>query len=148
MSFAPLAFKLFYAARHNTVLRRSPFRPRKNVSLAPRVPMSTFSKPSEPTLSRNCTDANLKIYLQKVAHLQFLGEDCVIFTSDFPKDPPPIWIFKLEISISESLNERGCLVTHYSNENIFMRSNRTGSCIPGAGTVGRMLLCIIRQDGT
>ena len=73
-------------------------------------------------------------------------EDCVIFTSDFPKDPPPIWIFKLEISISESLNERGCLVTHYSNENIFMRSNRTGSCIPGAGTVGRML--IIRQDGT
>ena len=23
-----------------------------------------------------------------------------------------------------------------------------GSCIPGAGTVDRMLLCIIRQDGT
>ena len=54
MSFAPLAFKLFYAARHNTVLRRSPFRPRKNVSLAPRVPMSTFSKPSEPMRPRNC----------------------------------------------------------------------------------------------
>jgi len=47
VSFAPLAFKLFYAARHNTVLRRSPFRPRKNVSLAPRLPMSTFSKPSD-----------------------------------------------------------------------------------------------------
>ena len=25
MSFAPLAFKLFYAARQNAVLRRSPF---------------------------------------------------------------------------------------------------------------------------
>ena len=25
VSFAPLAFKLFYAARHNAVLRRSPF---------------------------------------------------------------------------------------------------------------------------
>ena len=46
VSFTPLAFKLFCAAR--------PFRPRKNVSLAPRVPMSTFSKPSEPTLPRNC----------------------------------------------------------------------------------------------
>ena len=46
VSFAPLAFELFYAARHNAVLRRSPFRPRKNVSLAPRVPMST--------LPRNC----------------------------------------------------------------------------------------------
>ena len=35
VSFAPLAFKLFYAARHNAVLRRSPFfRPRKNVSLS------------------------------------------------------------------------------------------------------------------
>ena len=33
---------LFFAAR--------PFRPSKNVSLAPRVPMSTFSKPSEPML--------------------------------------------------------------------------------------------------
>ena len=44
--FAPLAETLFFAAR--------PFRPRKNVSLAPRVPMSTFSKPSEPTLPRNC----------------------------------------------------------------------------------------------
>jgi hypothetical protein len=39
VSFAPLAFKLFFAARHNAVLRRSSFRPRKNVSLAPRVPM-------------------------------------------------------------------------------------------------------------
>ena len=28
MSFAPLAFKLFYAARQNAVLRRSPFPPR------------------------------------------------------------------------------------------------------------------------
>ena len=27
VSFAPLAFKLFYAARHNAVLRRSPFPP-------------------------------------------------------------------------------------------------------------------------
>ena len=44
--FAPLVRTLFFAAR--------PFRPRKNVSLAPRVPMSTFSKPSEPTLPRNC----------------------------------------------------------------------------------------------
>ena len=38
VSFAPLAFKLFYAARQNAVLRRSSFRPCKNVSLAPRVP--------------------------------------------------------------------------------------------------------------
>ena len=27
VSFAPLAFELFYAARHNAVLRRSPFPP-------------------------------------------------------------------------------------------------------------------------
>ena len=40
VSFAPLAFKLFCAARGD-----SPFPPSKNVSLAPRVPMSTFSKP-------------------------------------------------------------------------------------------------------
>ena len=44
--YAPLVRTLFFAAR--------PFRPRKSVSLAPRVPMSTFSKPSEPTLPRNC----------------------------------------------------------------------------------------------
>ena len=36
----PLVRTLFFAAR--------PFRPCKNVSLAPRVPMSTFSKPPEP----------------------------------------------------------------------------------------------------
>ena len=44
--FAPLVRTLFFAART--------FRPRKNVSLAPRVPMSTFSKPSEPMRPRNC----------------------------------------------------------------------------------------------
>jgi hypothetical protein len=40
--FAPLAETLFFAAR--------PFHPPKNASLGPRVPMSTFSKPSEPML--------------------------------------------------------------------------------------------------
>ena len=37
MSFAPLAFKLFCAARGD-----SPFPPSKNVSLAPRVPIRTI----------------------------------------------------------------------------------------------------------
>ena len=49
-----VAFKLFCAARQNAFFAARPSRPRKNVSLAPRVPMSTFSKPSEPTLPRNC----------------------------------------------------------------------------------------------
>ena len=44
--FAPLAETLFFAAR--------PFHPPKNDSLGPRVPMSTFTKPSEPMLPRNC----------------------------------------------------------------------------------------------
>jgi len=44
--FAPLAETLFFAAR--------PFHPPKNDSLGPRVPMSTFSRPSETMLPRNC----------------------------------------------------------------------------------------------
>jgi len=44
--FAPLARTLFFAAR----LFATP----KNVSLGPSVPMSTFSKPPEPMLPRNC----------------------------------------------------------------------------------------------
>ena len=44
--FAPLAETLFFAAR--------PFHPPKNDSFGPRVPMSTFSRPSETMLPRNC----------------------------------------------------------------------------------------------
>ena len=36
--FCATSIKLFCAARQNAVLRRSSFRPCKNVSLAPRVP--------------------------------------------------------------------------------------------------------------
>ena len=54
---------LFFAAR--------PFRPSKNVSLAPRVPMSTFPKPSEPMLPRNCRRSLCS---------------CLLYTSPSPRD--------------------------------------------------------------
>ena len=48
--FAPLVRTLFFAARS--------FRPRKNVSLAPRVPMSTRGKTIRAHLARSSTAAD------------------------------------------------------------------------------------------
>ena len=65
MSFAPLAFKLFYAARQNAVLRRSPFqwsdRVSGSVSILPNVltvklrviyTMASFQVAAAPPVSR------------------------------------------------------------------------------------------------
>lgn len=77
--------------------------------------MELWNKPTAgPPVNRNFKET-----------LELLGPQFSSPALDFPKNARK-WIFKLEICIS--LSER-CLITHYSNDSIFMRSNRVGSCI-------------------